>query len=56
MQVGIVSWSGDSCGTEEQPDIDTKVAAFHDWVQRAMEEVEQAGGDTGYTKGADTTP
>ncbi|GAB4817438.1 hypothetical protein N2152v2_004484 [Parachlorella kessleri] len=49
----------DDPSTHVQPDIDAKVASFHDWIQQAMEEVEQAGGDTdpmGYTKAADAMP
>lgn len=43
-QVAIVSWSGESCGTADNPDVDTKVAAFYDWIEEAIGEVE-AGRD-----------
>lgn len=42
-QVAIVSWSGESCGTATNPDVDTKVAAFYDWISQAINEVEAGG-------------
>lgn len=48
IQVAIISWSGDSCGTAEEPDVNTKVSAFYDWIQQGISEVE------GVSKAANT--
>ncbi|GAB4817433.1 hypothetical protein N2152v2_004479 [Parachlorella kessleri] len=42
VQVGIISWSGESCGTAADPDVDTKVATYYDWVRQAISEVESS--------------
>ena len=42
LQVGIISWSGESCGTAADPDVDTKVATYYDWVRQAISEVESS--------------